>query len=91
MFMGCHFLTELNISSFDTSNVTDMSSMFGYCSALTQLDVSSFDTSKVNSMYGMFRDCNNLNKVLCRTQSDLDNFKQKAYETPSNVQFVLKQ
>ena len=45
------------MSKFDTSNVTDMSYMFGDCTDLTSLDVSKFDTSKVTDMYNMFGGC----------------------------------
>lgn len=33
MFRGCEDLTELDLSSFDTANVQDMSDMFSYCPA----------------------------------------------------------
>ena len=39
---------------FDTSKVTDMSSMFSDLSNLTNLDVTHFDTSKVTDMSSMF-------------------------------------
>ena len=65
---GCHDLTSLDVSSFDTSNVTDMNNMFFLCSALTSLDVSHFDTSKVKDMSGMFRSCSSL------TSLDVSNF-----------------
>ena len=32
MFCGCMSLKELDLSSFDTHNVTDMRNMFGDCS-----------------------------------------------------------
>lgn len=41
--------------SIDTSNVTNMSFMFGYCNSLIELDISNFDTSNVTDMQGMFR------------------------------------
>ena len=63
MFTSCSGLTSLDLSSFDTSNVTDMSDMFSYCGGLTSLDLSSFDTSNVTSMNGMFEECNNLTRV----------------------------
>ena len=50
-------LTSLDLSSFDTSNVTDMTAMFYFCGELTYLDLSSFDTSKVKSMDNMFNCC----------------------------------
>ena len=45
--------TTLDVSNFDTSNVTNMSNMFRYSRATT-LDVSNFDTSKVTDMSQMF-------------------------------------
>ncbi|HAO6009639.1 TPA: BspA family leucine-rich repeat surface protein [Listeria monocytogenes] len=45
--------TSLDLSSFDTSQVTNMTLMFNN-SAATSLDVSSFDTSQVVNMTGMF-------------------------------------
>ena len=46
-------VSSLDLSNFDTSNVTDMSGMFG-ASQSTTLDVSNFDTSNVIDMSNMF-------------------------------------
>jgi len=45
---------------FDTSNVTNMRSMFADCEALTSLDLRNFDTSNVVNMSTMFNNCNSL-------------------------------
>ena len=45
------------LEKFDTSNVTDMHTMFYGCTQLTSLDLSSFNTAKVTDMRYMFRDC----------------------------------
>ena len=50
-------LQTLDVSNFETSQVTDMSSMFDACSGLQTLDVSNFDTSQVTNMRGMFFLC----------------------------------
>ncbi len=55
--------TTLDLSSFDTSKVVNMSLMFGYCSDLTTLDLSSFDTSKVVDMSNMFEGCSALSTL----------------------------
>jgi surface protein len=68
MFYGCSSLTNLDLNSFNTSNVTDMHLMFHGCSSLTNLDLSSFDTSKVTSMDDIFGGCSSL------TNLDLSNF-----------------
>ena len=47
-------LTELDVSSFDTRNVTNMYAMFNKCSNLTTLNLSNFETNKLQSTEGMF-------------------------------------
>ena len=49
-------------STWDTSNVTDMSNMFYECK-LKSLDLSSFDTSLVTDMYDMFYGCSLLKEL----------------------------
>lgn len=56
---GCGFFQnsqakEINLQGFDTSNVTDMDSMFYNSSAQTINLGNKFDTSNVKSMYQMF-------------------------------------
>lgn len=48
-------ISGLNL--LDTSNVTNMGSMFSDCTALTSLDVSGWDTSKVTNMSNIFYSC----------------------------------
>ena len=60
--------TELDLSSFDTSNVTNMGFMFYNCSKLTSLDLSNFNTSNVTDMGSMFQFCSKLISL------DLSNF-----------------
>ena len=67
-FYGFRKVTSIDLSVFDTSEVTDMSRMFERCSSLTSLDVSKFDTSNVTDMNGMFDSCHDL------TSLDLSNF-----------------
>ncbi|MCI5984257.1 MAG: BspA family leucine-rich repeat surface protein [Firmicutes bacterium] len=62
-------LAQINFNNcFNTSKVTNMSSMFSDCSSLTTLDLSSFNTSKVTSMNNMFNNCSSL------TSLDLSSF-----------------
>ena len=65
---GCRRLTNVNISSFDTSNVINMMFMFGYCQELTNLHLSNFNTKNVTNMMGMFNCCEKLISL------DLSNF-----------------
>ena len=57
MFVNCKALTALDLSSFNTAKVTNMSYMFHYCEALTALDLSSFNTAAVTDMSFMFTYC----------------------------------
>ena len=68
MFYGCTNLTTLDLSGWDTSQVTRMENMFANCQNLTTLDVSNFDTSQVTHMTGMFSGCKSL------TTLDVSNF-----------------
>ena len=53
-------ILEIDLSNFDTSEVTNMSNMFYGMSNLTTLNLSHFDTSKVTDMSLMFHDMRNL-------------------------------
>ena len=59
---GQSSLTSLDVSGFDTSNVTNMCSMFEAATSgsITSLNLSNFNTSKVTDMAFMFSDCINL-------------------------------
>ncbi len=63
MFSGCNNLSNLDVSGFDTGNVTDMRWMFSGCSNLSNLDVSGFDTGNVTDMGEMFFGCNILSNL----------------------------
>ena len=52
------------LSYLNTSEVTDMTYMFGYCKKLTSLNLSSFNTSKVSDMKYMFYSCLNLQTII---------------------------
>ena len=65
-FNNCSGLTSLNLSSFDTSAVTNMGYMFRGCSGLTSLNLSNFDTSAVTNMTNMFQNCTALRNIKCK-------------------------
>jgi surface protein len=68
MFYKMQGVTSLDLSHFDTSNVTRMGGMFEELSSLTSLDLSHFDTSNVTKMESMFYGMNSL------TNLDVSNF-----------------
>ena len=63
MFDNCQNLSSLNLSKFNTENVTNMSYMFDNCQNLSSLDLSKFNTAKVTNMYAMFTHCQNLSSL----------------------------
>ena len=81
--------TTLDLSNFDTSNVTNMGNMFRGSSGLTSLDLSGFDTTNVTNMAFMFRDCTSLTTAYARTQADADRFNASSYK-PAGLNFVVK-
>ena len=61
MFQDCNELEYLDLSNFDTSNVTDMEAMFNECHKLKEIKgINNFNTSKVTNMRTMFQECNEL-------------------------------
>ena len=67
-FAAFYKMTSIDLSDLDTSEVTNMSSMFEDCGSLTSLDVSNFDTLQVTNMSKMFNLCESL------TSLDASNF-----------------
>ncbi|HHT6778909.1 TPA: BspA family leucine-rich repeat surface protein, partial [Listeria monocytogenes] len=62
MFSYCTSLEELDLSTFDTSSVTNMYCMLNGLH-LKELDVSNFDTSSVTNMQLMFGGCKSLEEL----------------------------
>ncbi len=59
MFYNCKNITKIDLSGFNTSNVTDMSALFNYCEKLTDV-TKTLNTSKVTTMASMFAHCKSL-------------------------------
>ena len=60
MFYNCIEITEIDMTKFDTSLVTDMSEMFALCSSLESLNVSNLNTERVETFENMFYQCTSL-------------------------------
>ena len=60
---GHYNMINVDLSNFDTSNITNMSNMFFGCSSLTTLNLNNFDTSKVLYMEDMFGYCTSLTNL----------------------------
>ena len=57
MFFDCESLISLNLSNFNTQNVTNMNYMFYNCNSLISLYLSNFNTQNVTNMNYMFYNC----------------------------------
>ena len=68
LFCACSDITEIDLSNFDSSEVTSFHRMFEGCSSLISVNLTNLDTSKVNNIYQMFKDCSSLISL------DLSNF-----------------
>jgi len=68
MFQSCSQIIEIDLSKFDTSQITNMYRTFYLCSSLTSLNLNNFNTSLVDDMEGMFYQCSLLKSL------DLSNF-----------------
>ena len=71
MFYGCINLKEVNLLTFDITNVTDLSYMFSKCENIVNLDLSSFNNINIIDINYMFYCCKNLCTL------DFSNFKFK--------------
>ncbi|EHT9627384.1 BspA family leucine-rich repeat surface protein [Listeria monocytogenes] len=69
---------SLDLSNFDTSNVTSMQSMF-YANYAASIDVSNWDTSQVTNMFSMFE------STRFATSLDVSNFDTSKVTTMSGM------
>ena len=63
MFFGCSNLTNIDLSSFKTENVTNMGCLCYNCSNLINIDLFSLKTKNVENMEGMFYNCSKLKNI----------------------------
>ena len=71
MFEYRKHLINIDLSSFNTKNVTNMKRMFANCENLESIDLSSLDTKNVTNMEEMFISCSKLENI------DLSSFDTK--------------
>ena len=63
MFYKSHNISEIDLTNFDTSKVTNMSRMFCECWNLTSINFNNINTSLVSSMYYTFFGCKSLTSI----------------------------
>ena len=77
MFHECSALEELNISNFNTNNVTDMSYIFSGCSSLKELNISNLNINNLTYINGMFSKCSY--KLKMKIKSQYNNIKEEVF------------
>ena len=71
-FSNMKYLTKIEgLEYLNTSETTNMNSMFRSCESLKQLDVNTFDVSKVEDATMMFAWCKDLTTIYCNNSWDL--------------------
>ena len=63
MFSGCDNIKSINLSSFDSSNVTNMHYMFGKCHFVEEIILDNLNTENVTDMSHMFNKCSSLKTI----------------------------
>ena len=64
MFSGCDNIKKIDLSSFDSSEVTNMYYMFGKCHYLKEIKLDNLNTENVTDMSYMFNTCSELEKII---------------------------
>ena len=65
MFINCHSLTSLDLSTFNTEHVMNLDALFFQCYSLQIVDITSFNIDNVYSMASMFSHCSKLTTICC--------------------------
>ena len=84
MFYGCSSLTNIDLSNFNTQNITNMENMFFRCKSITNIDLSNFNTQNVNNMDHIFFRCESLTNI------DLSNFNTENITNMDSMFFGCK-
>ena len=80
MFFYCPSLVSINLSSFDTSQVTSMVFMFAECKSLISLDLSNFLTTSVYEYSYMFYNSTKLEYLNLSEFSSIIKGKELSYD-----------
>lgn len=69
---GYNYMSSLDLSRWDMSNVINASEMFNYCISLKNLDTSNWTLVSLKNAQGMFRNCNSI-EIINATSWDTRN------------------
>ena len=79
MFYNCRDIEELDLSLFDSNNVSNICGMFNRCETLVNLNLTNFMTEKITNMSWLFNECGLL------TNLDLSCFNTKNVKDMSQM------
>ena len=79
MFSLCSQIRTIDLTNFNTKNVTNMSYMFYSCVSLENLDLTNIDTQNVTNMRGMFSYCQFLKEL------NISSFKTQNVSNMNNM------
>ena len=82
MFGECETLKELDLSNWDTSNVTGMEFLFDGCIALRKLYLTNFNTKNAD-LGGIFNQCKSLTDLITNDKRILTVYKRKVKRNKS--------
>ena len=63
MFSNSEWITEIDLSNFDTRHIKNMKRMFYECHNLTNINLTNFTTRKVTNMECLFGNCKSLENI----------------------------
>lgn len=63
MFIDCHNIKSIDLSSLNFSNVTNMHQMFEDCRVLESINLNGVNTENVTDMSDLFLNCHNLKSI----------------------------
>ena len=78
MFNKCKNIINLDLSSFDSSNVSNMSYMFNECSNLEEINLNNVKVNNVKDMSNMFSKCFELKKIIFPESFETKNLENMA-------------
>ena len=78
MLYRCKSLKKINLSTFNTNNVTNMPDIFCECTSLKELDISNFNINKETNTTGIFSGC--FDELKMKIKAQFKNIKEESFQ-----------
>ena len=79
LFRGCGNIINIDLSSFDSSEVIDMKQMFSICYGLKEVNLKNLNVAKVKNMSYMFNKCFEIEKITIPSSFDTQNVENMSF------------